>query len=453
MLGQPLAGHGRHGPRGDRDRRRAREHGDDAGATTRRAITFLVLKFPLRDAEGQIYAVCSIATDITERRRSAEERAELEARLAQAQRLECVGQLAGGVAHDFNNLLSVILTCVGFAQRALPDDHPVRDDVEEIGRAADRAAALTRQLLMFSRREVVTPEVVDVAALVRDLERLLNRTLGERVALRISCGPAIAPVLVDRAQLEQVLVNLAVNARDAMPDGGTLSIARRPGTSDGVRITVADDGTGMPAEVRERAFEPFFTTKEPGEGTGLGLATRPRHRHRRRRHGRDRLGGRRRDRRDDLPARGRAERRRARGADPPGAAAAGRRAGARRRGPGPGPAPGVPDPRGARLHRTEAASADEALAGWAPVDVLVTDVVMPGMSGQQLAEHARDLAPELRIVFMSGHTDDIVVRDGARHGDIAFVQKPFTRDSLLRAVEEALQKPPPAGSNGASAAA
>src|SRR3954468_5452565 len=136
-------------------------------------VTFLVVKFPLRDAEGQTYAVCTIATDITERMRSAAERAELEARLAQAQRLESVGQLAGGVAHDFNNLLSVILTCVGFALRELPEEHPVRADVEEIGGAAERAAALTRQLLMFSRREIVLPQVVDVGALVSDLESLL----------------------------------------------------------------------------------------------------------------------------------------------------------------------------------------------------------------------------------------------------------------------------------------
>jgi two-component system, cell cycle sensor histidine kinase and response regulator CckA len=414
-------------------------------------ITFLVLKFPLRDAEGQTYAVCTIATDITERRRSAEERAELEARLAQAQRLESVGQLAGGVAHDFNNLLSVILTCVGFAQRALPDDHPVRDDVEEIGRAADRAAALTRQLLMFSRREVVTPQVVDVAALVRDLERLLNRTLSERVALRISCGPAIVPVLIDPAQLEQVLVNLAVNARDAMPGGGTLSIAVA-GDDGGVRITVADDGSGMPAEVRERAFEPFFTTKQPGEGTGLGLASV---------HGVVTDAGGTVDISSEvgagtvvtifLPA---AE---------AGVAAPEAPSVEAQRPPGDARVLVVEDQDPVRRQAcrileahgytvTEAASADDALARWAPVDVLVTDVVMPGMSGQQLAEHARDLAPEVRIVFMSGHTDDIVVRDGARHGDIAFVQKPFTRDSLLRAVEEALQRPSPQGANGASAA-
>ena len=209
---------------------------------------------------------------MTERERSTRAREELERRLAQSQRLESVGQLAGGVAHDFNNLLSVILTCVGFAQRELAPDARIRDDIDEIGRAADRAAALTRQLLMFSRREVVKPEVLDVGVLARDLERLLNRTLSERIALRIAIGPDLVPVLADRAQLEQVLVNLAVNARDAMPAGGTLSIGVS-GTEAGVRLTVSDDGTGMPAEVRERAFEPFFTTKEAGDGTGLGLAT------------------------------------------------------------------------------------------------------------------------------------------------------------------------------------
>ena len=264
-------------PRDRRSRGRERRalRGDDGHPRARRARTSAPSSWSssrCATSTGDVSAVVTIATDITERRRSAEERAELEHRLAQAQRLESVGQLAGGVAHDFNNLLSVILTCVGFATRELPADHPVRDDVEEIGRAADRAAALTRQLLMFSRREVVKPEVLDVGGLLRDLERLLNRTLSERIALRITVGPGLLPVLADRAQLEQVLVNLAVNARDAMPDGGTLSIAVA-GVADGVRITVVDDGTGMLEEVRDRAFEPFFTTKDPGQGTGLGLAT------------------------------------------------------------------------------------------------------------------------------------------------------------------------------------
>jgi two-component system cell cycle sensor histidine kinase/response regulator CckA len=399
--------------------------------------TFLMVKFPLRDVDGEVSAVVTIATDITERRRSAEERAELEHRLAQAQRLESVGQLAGGVAHDFNNLLSVILTCVGFATRELPADHPVRDDVEEIGRAADRAAALTRQLLMFSRREVVKPEVLDAGGLVRDLERLLNRTLSERIALRITVGPGLVPVLADRAQLEQVLVNLAVNARDAMPEGGTLAIAvgKAP---DGVRITVVDDGAGMPEEVRDRAFEPFFTTKDPGQGTGLGLATV---------HGIVTDSGGTVD-IESAPGHGTTVTIFLPGCEEP---------------VRPPEAPVEPGERAASPARvvvvedqepvrrqacrileahgyevTSAAAAEEALEAWEPVDVLVTDIVMPGMTGQQLAQIATQRNPDLRVVYMSGHTEDVLVRNGARARNIAFVQKPFTRASLLRAVEDAL---------------
>jgi two-component system cell cycle sensor histidine kinase/response regulator CckA len=405
--------------------------------------TFLMVKFPLRDVDGDVSAVVTIATDITERRRSAEERAELEHRLAQAQRLESVGQLAGGVAHDFNNLLSVILTCVGFATRELPADHPVRDDVEEIGRAADRAAALTRQLLMFSRREVVKPEVLDVGGLLRDLERLLNRTLSERIALRITVGPGLLPVLADRAQLEQVLVNLAVNARDAMPDGGTLSIAVA-GVPEGVRITVVDDGTGMLEEVRDRAFEPFFTTKDPGQGTGLGLATV---------HGIVTDSGGTVD-IDSAPGRGTRVtiflpgcREEIRSPELPAEPAAHASASAAAR------VLVVEDQEPVRRQAcrilaahgyevTEAAGGEEALAAWQEIDVLVTDVVMPGMTGQQLAQLAVDRNPDLRVVYMSGHTEDVLVRNGARAGNLAFVQKPFTRATLLRAVEDALAAAP-----------
>jgi two-component system cell cycle sensor histidine kinase/response regulator CckA len=403
--------------------------------------TFLMVKFPLRDVDGNISAVVTIATDITERRRSAEERAELEHRLAQAQRLESVGQLAGGVAHDFNNLLSVILTCVGFASRELPADHPVRDDVEEIGRAADRAAALTRQLLMFSRREVVKPEVLDVGSLARDLERLLNRTLSERIALRITVGPGLVPVLADRAQLEQVLINLAVNARDAMPEGGTLAIAVGR-AADGVRITVADDGLGMPEEVRDRAFEPFFTTKDPGEGTGLGLATV---------HGIVTDSGGTVD-IESAPGRGTVVtiflpgcQEPLRLAEPP--AEPGERAATMAR------VLVVEDQEPVRrqacrileAHGYEvigAGAAEEALEGWQPVDVLVTDIVMPGMTGQQLAQIATERNPDLRVVYMSGHTEDVLVRNNARTRNIAYVQKPFTRTSLVRAVEDALTAAP-----------
>jgi two-component system cell cycle sensor histidine kinase/response regulator CckA len=399
--------------------------------------TFLMVKFPLRDLDGEVSAVVTIATDITERRRSAEERAELEHRLAQAQRLESVGQLAGGVAHDFNNLLSVILTCVGFAMRELPADHPVRDDVEEIGRAADRAAALTRQLLMFSRREVVKPEVLDVGSLLGDLERLLDRTLSERIALRITVGPGLVPVLADRAQLEQVLVNLAVNARDAMPEGGTLAIAVG-GVHGGVRITVVDDGVGMPEEVRDRAFEPFFTTKDPGQGTGLGLATV---------HGivtdsggTVEIGS--------APGRGTVVTIFLPGcsepvlpAEPPAepaelASLAASVLVVEDQEPVRRQACRILEAHGYEV--TNAGGAEEALADWRPVDVLVTDVVMPGMTGQELAQIALERNPDLRVVYMSGHTEDVLVRNGARARNLSFIQKPFTRATLLRAVEEAL---------------
>jgi CheY-like chemotaxis protein len=350
-------------------------------------------------------------------------------------------------AHDFNNLLSVILTCVGFAQRELPDESPVaRTSRRSAGRRTG-PRALTRQLLMFSRREVVKPEVIDAGALVRDLERLLNRTLSERIALRISIGPDIAPVLADRAQLEQVLINLAVNARDAMPEGGTLAIGVNP-DDDGVRVTVADDGVGMEPEVVDRAFEPFFTTKEEGAGTGLGLATV---------HGivTDSGGT---VEIDSAPAQGTVVR-----IWLP-ATRAGLPAG--RRGPParPSPAAGASvmvvedqDPvrrqarrileaHGYEVH--EAGGGEAALADWPDVDVLVTDVVMPGMTGQELAERARERTDGLKVVFMSGHTEDVIVRNGARAGAIAFIQKPFTRDSLLRAIEDALHPPPSLGPNG-----
>jgi PAS domain S-box-containing protein len=403
--------------------------------------TFLMVKFPLRDFDGDVSAVVTIATDITDRRRSAEERAELEHRLAQAQRLESIGQLAGGVAHDFNNLLSVILTCVGFAMRELPADHPVRDDVDEIGRAADRAAALTRQLLMFSRREVVKPEVLDVGALLRDLERLLDRTLSERIALRITVGPGLVPVLADRAQLEQVLVNLAVNARDAMPEGGTLAIAVG-GVHSGVRITVVDDGAGMPEEVRERAFEPFFTTKDPGQGTGLGLATV---------HGIVTDSGGTVD-IDSAPGRGTVVTIFLPGCaepvlavEPPAelpdlASTPARVLVVEDQEPVRRQACRILESHGYQV--TDAAGGEEALAAWQPVDVLVTDVVMPGMTGQELARIALDRNADLRVVYMSGHTEDVLVRNGARARNLAFVQKPFTRATLLRAVEDALASAP-----------
>jgi PAS domain S-box-containing protein len=400
---------------------------------------YLLVKFPLLDTDGAISAVCSIATDLTDRRRAEQERRELELRLAQAQRLESVGQLAGGVAHDFNNLLSVILSCVTFAQDELEPSSPVREDVAEIGRAAERAAALTRQLLMFSRREVVRPEVLEVSPLLRDLESLLSRSLGERVSLRITCEEPLPPVLVDPSRFEQVLVNLAVNARDAMPAGGVLEIGVRP-AGMGIEVTVEDEGTGMPPEVAGRAFEPFFTTKAPGEGTGLGLATV---------HGIvtdsggeiaiDSRPGAGTVVRFTLPA---AEAEPAPAepeAAPPSAAGGARVLVVEDQDPVRRQAVRMLAKHGYEVR--EAASGEEALGAWEPVDLLVTDVVMPGMTGHDLAERAAELQPGLRVVFMSGHTEDVVVLDGAREGEIAFVQKPFTRDSLLGTVSRALEEP------------
>ena len=397
----------------------------------------LVVKFPLLDTDGHIAAVCTIATDLTDRRRAERDRAELEQRLAQAQRLESVGQLAGGVAHDFNNLLSVILSCVTFARDELDEFSPVREDVDELGRAAELAAALTRQLLMFSRREVVHPEVLDVGALVTDLESLLSRSLGELVELEIAVGDDLPPVLADRSRLEQVLVNLAVNARDAMPHGGTLSIAVAR-EDDAVAVRVADEGTGMEPEVADRAFEPFFTTKPAGEGTGLGLATV---------HGIVTDSG------GDIAIESRpgsgtvvrftlpAARDDVAAVTPeqpaePAAADSARVLVVEDQDPVRRQAVRMLQRHGYRVR--EASSGQVALAEWEPVDVVLTDVVMPGMTGHELAQRVATIAPGVPVVFMSGHTEDVVVLDGAREREIAFVQKPFTRDTLLGAVAAAL---------------
>jgi two-component system, cell cycle sensor histidine kinase and response regulator CckA len=232
-----------------------------------------------------------------EQLRAEAERQRLQNQLHQSQRLESLGQLAGGIAHDFNNLLAVIINYAAFVANSLDDAgadaqgeerwRSMREDVEQIRLAGERAAHLTHQLLAFARREFVQPKVIDVNDVVGDIEQLLHHTLGEHVQLVSSLAPGLRSVLIDPGQLEQILVNLAVNARDAMPDGGTLRIdtanvevdeaymASRPELSPGshVRLRVSDTGTGMPSEVVQRAFDPFFTTKPAGQGTGLGLAT------------------------------------------------------------------------------------------------------------------------------------------------------------------------------------
>jgi two-component system, cell cycle sensor histidine kinase and response regulator CckA len=370
------------------------------------------------------------------------ERKRLEAQLRQSQRLESVGQLAGGIAHDFNNFLSVIRGYARFIIDGLPYESALRSDAEEIERAAERAARLTNQLLVFSRRDVVQSRVLDLAEVLDDITSLLERTLGEDVALSVSVEDDLCLVEADPSQLEQVLVNLVVNARDAMPGGGRLSIglANDPGRDEPrVRLTVEDDGHGMTPEVLERAFEPFYSTKPKGQGTGLGLATV---------YGIVTQAGGSVDIQSQpgegttvsvfLPASGAGP---AHPDDAPvsdDAAEGGetilvvededavRRLTCR-----------ILSRQGYRV--LEAPDGHRALDTWdrhgGEIDLLLTDVVMPGMSGKELAEQIG-----IEPVFMSGYTDDVMLRHGLE--GLRLVQKPFDADTLLIAVRSALDSAP-----------
>jgi PAS domain S-box-containing protein len=241
---------------------------------------------PVRDQDGRLTAVEGILRDVTDQIRAAREREDLAFQLHQAERLDSLGQLAGGIAHDFNNLLSVISSYNSFVLEGLDPAHPCYSDAERVAGAAHRAAALANQLLIFSRLEPSRPEDVDLNAVVTGIELLLRRTIGEDIAFVIHTDPGIDHVTIDRTRLEQLIVNLVVNARAAMPQGGRLTIDTAAVDHDGiptpeinlpagrfVRLTVTDTGCGMDTETKRRAFEPFFTTKSPGNGTGLGLST------------------------------------------------------------------------------------------------------------------------------------------------------------------------------------
>ncbi|OGR59887.1 MAG: hypothetical protein A2X36_13645 [Elusimicrobia bacterium GWA2_69_24] len=226
----------------------------------------LTVKFPLKDSEGRVYAVCGISTDVTERKR-------LEARLFQAQKLDVLGRLSGGVAHDFNNLLTIIQSYAGFLLKGLPPDSPLRSDVGEVIEAADRASSLTRRLLAFSRDQAVTPREFRPAAAVREMVKMLRRLIGAHIELKLSVAEDAGPLFMDPSQFEQVIMNLAVNARDAMPQGGTLEMEmRNDSPAGGVLLRVTDTGCGIAREALPNIFDPFFTTKGQGEGAGLGLS-------------------------------------------------------------------------------------------------------------------------------------------------------------------------------------
>ncbi len=405
---------------------------------------------PIRDARGTVTNFVSVQRDVTQRRA-------LETQLAHAQRLDSIGQLAGGIAHDFNNLLAVILNYAHFAARESRDS-AVGRDIGEIVNAAERAAVLTRQLLTFSRREVVRAEVLDLTAVVRDTEALLTRTLGEHIEIRVTADPAGSTVRVDRGHFEQVLMNLAVNARDAMPRGGVLTLetarvdldeheaARHVGLRRGphVRLRVTDSGVGMPPDIVERAFEPFFTTKARGVGTGLGLSIV---------HGIvTGAGGSIELRsRQTEPERGTVVEIHLPAADEAaGAATTPRHVVSASRG-----SETVliveDDPSVLRLaerilagagYRTlVAAGPAEARAFSAsdePIHLLLSDVVMPQRSGPELAAEIVALRPGLKLLFMSGYPEKQVTARGDLDFAAAFLAKPFTDTTLLRSVREVL---------------
>jgi PAS domain S-box-containing protein len=411
--------------------------------------TFLVRKSVFLDRHGKVVGLIGISRDITEHNR-------LEEQLRQSQKMEAVGRLAGGVAHDFNNLLTVIHGCSELIVSEMPADDPGREMLAEIQKSAERAANLTRQLLAFSRKQVLRPQVVSVTTLLTDLLKLLQRLIGEDIEVAFVQGASLALARVDPGQFEQAIINLAVNARDAMPHGGRLSIETRNSTLDlrhlseyqdvepgsYVMVTVTDTGHGMDETTKSRIFEPFFTTKEPGRGTGLGLAMV---------YGFVKQSGGHIDVSSEV-GRGTTFSLYLPQAQPADGASA--------------PRPRVERvPRGSETvllvedeetvrelvkrvlqssgytvldarDGEEALEVDAAHAG--PIDILVTDLVMPRMGGRQLADELTRRRPKTRVLFMSGYSDEAMVRHGVSDGSVEFLQKPFTTLDFVRKVRDVL---------------
>ncbi|HKS04705.1 MAG TPA: response regulator [Gemmatimonadaceae bacterium] len=421
------------GPVGGRDVKRRRRDGFLIDVNVSAAV--------IRDGAGSPNRVLVLVQDIRDRKR-------LEAQFLQAQKMEAVGQLAGGIAHDFNNLLTVITSYSDFLLADLPHEDPKREEVTQIRSAADAATALSRQLLVFSRNQVLQPQVVSLNDIVSGSHKLLKRLIGADIELVLSLDKELGLVEADPGQVEQVVMNLSINARDAMPSGGKVVVETRntfdaTTNSPCVTLAVSDNGVGMDASTQARIFEPFFTTKDPGKGTGLGLATvysivnqydgtihvysepgvgttfkihLPR---------------------IDSPV----------------------------------PAPPQPQDSPEALHGTECvlivedAAAVRAVTrqvlerfGYAvieapdgptalrlaakvhgAIDLLLTDVVMPGMSGRLLAEQFRAARPNAKVLFASGYTDDAILHHGVLELGMPYIQKPFTPEALARKVRDTLR--------------
>ena len=382
-----------------------------------------------------------------------------EARLREVQKLEAVGRLAGGVAHDFNNLLTVITGYSELLLRRMPADDRFRTDVQEIHEAGERATALTRQLLAFSRRQRLQSEVLDLNTVVARMDRMLRRLIGEDVDLVTTMHPALRPVLADPSQMEQVIMNLAVNARDAMPGGGKLTIVTdnvelddgyaklhadaRPGRH--VMLAISDTGGGMDQATQARIFEPFFTTKEQGKGTGLGLAmvygivkqsggniwvySEPGH------------GA---TFKIYLPEATGAAAAATTASPPPRAAAGGETILVVEDDPAVrGFLRTILEEAGYRVRDT--GDSDEALAlaqpEGGPVDLLLTDVVLPTLDGAELATRILALRPGLPVMYMSGYTEDAIIHRGLLGPNTVFIDKPIAADSLLTKLRASLGPP------------
>ncbi len=401
------------------------------------------------------------AHDVTKRRRAEEQNRHLEQQLRQAQKLEAVGQLAGGVAHDFNNLLTVIASYTQIVLGELPPDSSATADLREIEAAAARAAGLTRQLLAFSRKQVLQPRRMDINQTVSEAAGMLRRIIGEDISLHTELAPALWTVHADPGQIEQVLMNLAVNARDAMARGGTLTLRtanltvdannahERAGVEPGdyAAILVEDTGTGIDSEIVGHIFEPFFTTKAVGQGTGLGLATV---------YGIVKQSG------------GHIYVDSTVGAGSRFTVLLPRSDGVSEEAPS---AQNEPPPRGTEtillvedeeavravvrrmlqrlgytvLEAGDASAAFEVVAAADAraqrVDLVLTDVVMPGLNGRRLGELIRTYWPDSRVLYMSGYTDDEILRRGLVHADTVLLEKPFSTEHLARAVRSALDRP------------
>ena len=403
----------------------------------------------IKDADGRVAYYEGVLEDITERK-------VLEEQLRQSQKMEAVGRLAGGVAHDFNNLLTIISGYSDLMLDNLEEGHRLRGHVDEIKKAGNRAATLTRQLLAFSRSQVLAPQVLDLNDVVVNMDKMLRRLIGEDVDLVAILGESLGRVKADPGQIEQVIMNLAVNARDAMPQGGKLTVetvntrldedyARTHASlvpGDYVMLAVSDTGIGMDAQTQAHIFEPFFTTKEKGKGTGLGLATV---------YGIIKQSG------GYIwvysePGRGATFKIYLPKVElPSGETGAGKTSESPLKGSETillvedEPAlramvRSVLEKKGYKV--LEARHGDDALIvsdqHRGKIDLLLTDVVMPGMSGRELAEQLATMHREMKILYMSGYTDDAIVHHGVLGSDMAFLQKPFTPEGIARKVREVL---------------